>query len=254
MVYTYAKTHMEADVNKYTKVLLFNMIIVAIAVFCYSPGFWDLRLSDESIFRAGMSIIMALVLGAACVYGNYQMLGKKEYQKITREDISDIDKAETLLKMYFDGKYFGKTAKAAEEQLQRMLKSFNRAESLIDERFDKGSLSWNKYYSIVQSAQSSALDNVISMANRIQMFDESEYRRLSKYKDDMIPDEVQEQQLELYDKNMDKIKNAIAVNEKLLLKMDTLSMELSDVSQEHTQSDELLKEIEQLTEEVKYYR
>ncbi len=241
--------------NKYIKLVLFNAIIAATAVICYSPGLINLRLSDESIFRAGMSIIMALILISVFFYGNYQMLSKKEQKFITRENISDIDKAEALLRTYFGGKYFGKTAKAADEQLQRMLKSFKRTKIMIDEKFDEGSLSWNKYSSIVDAAQQSALDNIIAMANRIQMFDETEYRRLSSYKDDMIPDDVQEKQLELYDKNMDNIRNAIAVNEKLLLKMDTLSMELSDVGEKKgNESDELLKEIEQLTEEVKYYR
>ena len=236
------------------KIVILNILIIIVAIVCYSPGILNLRPSDDSIFRAGMSIMMAFGLGFAFFYGNYELLRDKPLPKIDRSDIMNIEQAERLLRNYFGGKYVGKSAKAADEQLQRMLKSFQRTESLIDERFDKGSLSWEKYYSVVESAQQTALQNIVSMANRMQMFDETEYQRLQHYKDDMIPDDLQEQQLQLYEKNMDTIKNGIALNEKLLLKMDTLSLELSDVKDEYKPGDALLEEIERLTEEVKLYQ
>lgn len=236
------------------KLFLLNFIIVVVAIVCYSPGFINLRLSDESIFRAGMSIMVALGLIFALTYGNYQLLKEKTIPKISKTDVLNIEQAEGLLKSYFGGRYMGETAKAADEQLHRMLKSFKRAEDLINERFDKGSLSWEKYNSAVEVAQSTALQNIVTMANRMQMFDENEYRRLSKYKDDLIPDDVQEQQLALYNKNMENIRNGIALNEKLLLKMDTLSLELSDIKGEYKPGDALLEEIERLTNEVKLYQ
>ena len=236
------------------KIFFLNFIIIAVTIVCYSPGLLNLRPSDDSIFRAGMSIMIALGLAFAFFYGNYEMLKDKPVPKISLMESVNTQQAEQILKSFFGGRYVGGTAKTAENQLQRMVKSFGRTEELINERFDQGSLSWEKYYSVVESARETALQNIVSMANRMQMFDENEYQRLSNYKKDLIPDDVQEQQLALYEKNMEIIQNGIAVNEKLLLKMDTLSMELSDVKEEYKPGDALLEEIERLTDEVKLYQ
>lgn len=240
--------------KKYRNIIILNIIIVFCAVVCYSPGFLNLRPTDEGIFRAGMSILMIIVLLSVFLYGNYLFLKEPEHKRVSKDMVSDIDKAKLLLKTYFDGKYFGKMAKTASEQLNRMLKSFDRTKVVIDERFGQESLSGNKYYSIVEGAEKTALSNIVTMANRMQMFDEAEYERLKAYKDDDIPDDIQEQQMELYDSNLDKIKTSIALNEKILLSVDRLLMELSSNDIDDSESDELLEELEQLTKEAKFYQ
>lgn len=92
------------------------------------------------------------------------------------------------------------------------------------------------------------------MANRMQMFDELQYERLKDNRNDEIPDDIQIQQMELYDSNLERIKGAIAFNERILLKIDKLSMELSSNDVDSCESKELLDEIEQLTKEAKLYQ
>lgn len=242
------------EVKKYRNIVILNIIIILCAVVCYSPGFLCLRPSDIGIFRAGMSIIMGIVLIFAFGYGNYQLLKEPQRKRVSKQMVSDIDKAEALLKTYFDGKYFGKMAKTASEQLNRMLKSFGRTQMIIDERFGADSLSGNKYYSIVEAAKDSALNNIVVMANRMQMFDEAEYARLQNYKNDELPDDIQERQIELYNSNLERIKASIVLNEKILLSIDNLLMELSSNENDNGESDELLEEIEQLTKEAKLYQ
>ncbi len=240
--------------NRYIKVFLLNFTIVIVSIVCYSPGFMNLRPSDESIFRAGMSIMIFLGILFALTYGNYELLKTKKIPKIAKTESINIQQAENLLKNFSTGRYVGTTAKTAEDQLKRMQKSFRRTDELINERFERGSLSWEKYNSVLELAQDTMLQNIVSMSNRMQMFDEAEYRRLKNYKQDVLPDDIQEQQLSLYEKNMETIQNGLAVNEKLLLKMDTLSLELSDIKGEYKPGDALLEEIERLTNEVKLYQ
>ena len=54
--------------NKYIKLIAANLCIAILAVILYSPGLICLRISDYSIFRAGMSIIAALALIGAFFY------------------------------------------------------------------------------------------------------------------------------------------------------------------------------------------
>lgn len=235
------------------KVVILNFIIIITAIVAYSPGLLNLRPGDDSIFRAGMSIIIIIVLIFAFFYGNFELTKPKVLKRVNVKEISDIEKAEKLLANYFNAKYFGSTAKTAANQLDRLVKSFDKLKDILNERFEEGTMSHNKYMRVIESAGSSAIDNIVTMANRMQMFDENTYDKLLDYKNDDIPDDIQEKQLELYDGNMDIIKQTIAANENLLLKMDTLLMELAAVKDKR-ETELLLEEIEKLTNEVKYYQ
>ena len=116
-------------------------------------------------------------------------------------------------------------------------------------------MSWDKFNSTVSAAEASAIKNVVAMANRMCIFDEKEYARLQNYREDDIPDDIQEEQLRLYQKNLEAIRWTIALNEKILLKLDALAMEISSsASRNDTDwNHELVSEIERLIEETRYY-
>ena len=236
----------------YVKLALLNLGVAFTSVICYSPGLLNLRPSDPGVIRPGMSIFMALVILFAFFYGNHELLSEPKRSRVSKDSVSDIKKAGMLLKSYFTSRPLGDTARVANDQLRRMTNLFENTENIIGEKFEKGSMSWSKYDAIVKSAEKSAVSNVVAMANRMQIFGEREYEKLTRYKDDQIPDDIQEKQLQLYEENLQKIKDAIALNEELLLKIETLMFELSSENdvEEH---DEILEEIEKLTKEVKLY-
>lgn len=239
--------------NKTFKLIFLNLSIIIIAILSYSPGFFYLRPSDASVFRAGMSIIIFLALLLAFCYGNYSLLKPKEKVTYSKENIKDMSEAKSILSSYTNGEYFGEIAATVISQISRLESSTQRAKIEIGRKFERGSLSWQKYYSAIEEANSIALDNVISLANRIQFFDESEYSRLKKYKYDAIPDDIQMQQLELYNTNMKLIESAVSVNENLILGLDRLSIEFAKPGEIEEQNINLLTEIKKLTDEVKYY-
>ncbi|HAH19192.1 hypothetical protein [Eubacterium uniforme] len=239
--------------NKTFKLIFLNLSIIIIAILSYSPGFFYLRPSDVSVFRAGMSIIIFLALLLAFCYGNYSLLKPKEKVTYSKENIKDMSEAKSILSSYTNGEYFGEIATTVISQISRLESSTQRAKIEIGRKFERGSLSWQKYYSAIEEANSIALDNVISLANRIQFFDESEYSRLKKYKYDAIPDDIQMQQLELYNTNMKLIESAVSVNENLILGLDRLSIEFAKPGEIEEQNINLLTEIKKLTDEVKYY-
>ena len=158
----------------------------------------------------------------------------------------------SVLSEYTKGKYFGPIARTVMGQLERLNVSCSRCKEAISKKFDMQSMSYEKYYSIVDVAQTSANQNVVAMTNRMKFFDEDEYARLENYRNDNIPDDIQERQIALYKENQAKIEQAIAVNENLILKIDTLTMELAKAGGEKNM-DSMLAEIEELTKEVKFY-
>ena len=117
-------------------------------------------------------------------------------------------------------------------------------------------MSFDKFDSVGAAAESSAIKNVVAMANRMRLFDEKEYARLQHYREDDIPDDIQEEQLRLYQKNFDDVRSTIAHNEKILLKLDALTMEIASSSsgEDADANNELIGEIERLIDETKYYQ
>lgn len=242
--------------KKYVKLLAVNLCISIATVLLYSPGFICLRVSDPSIFRAGMSIIAALALIAVFFSANLSILKEHEKRPVLLADVPNLEKAKEILREHCSGRYFGSMARTASEQLDRIFKCRRRLSGILGRRFERGTISFQKFESIAAAAESSAIQNVVAMANRMQLFDEKEYTRLQHYREDDIPDDIQEEQLRLYQKNFEDVKSTIALNEKLLLKLDALAMELSssDSSKNEDLNSGLLIEIGKLIDETKYYQ
>lgn len=241
--------------SNFVKLAILNAGIAAVGITAYSPGLIGLRLSDPSVFRAGMSIIVGLGLVFGFGYGNYKLLQPEKKQIYTKENVVDVTDAVAILEKYNQDKYFGSIAKTAVSQVERLRRSTERAEMEIQAKFEAPSMSYDKYHNVVSTAVSVALENLVSLANRIKLYDSKEYDRLlTTYKQDNIPDDIQEKQIALFEKNKEMALKSIQKNEELILDLDTLSMELTGANYESSKDGEtLLAEIEVLTNEVKYY-
>ena len=237
------------NINKIAKIAAFNLIIIVGAVVTYSPGLLGWYPNDPSIFKAGMSILIGIFLAVMFFYGNSRLLSGPRMP--VNVEVKDVSQAQKILDMYKNGSYFGKTAQTVLDQIERLGRSMGRLQSEIDRRFEKNSMSNDKYSAIVNEANLSLVDNLISAAHKMQFFDEGEYTRLLNHKQDSIPDDIQQQQLELYRMNEQSIKNVVTANERLILQLDTLAVELGGHSEDN---DKLLDEIKKLTQEVKYYK
>ena len=234
--------------NRKLKIILLNLAIVVLAVVGYADGLLGLRPWDPSLLRAGLSILLGLGLGAALVGGNYKLLqGRSPLQPAQLESASQI---ESTLRSYTDSRYFGDLARTGVDQYSRLRQSAQRANQAIHLKFQKGSMSAYRYTGAVAAAENAAIDNMKTIAS---VFNDDEYARLQNYKNDSIPDDIQEKQIALYGKSLDFIRHSIEMNENLILKLDTLAFEISDAAaQEDTGTDTLLEEISALTNELKY--
>ena len=243
--------------NTYVKMFILNILIVLAVVVCYSEGFLNLRPWDVSILRAGMSIFVGIAAAAAFVYGNHTLLAQKQERVLYVEgEISDITKAKDVLSSFHGGRFFGAIADTAANQLGRLERTMDRADKAIGLKFDAGSMAYDRYASTIQAAREAALMNCVGMANRMQLFDESEYAKLEHYRNDQIPDDIQEQHIALYERNMKQIESAVAANEKLIVALDEMSLELAsskELPEEAAGGGALLDEIQRLTDQVRLY-
>lgn len=134
--------------------------------------------------------------------------------------------------------------------------------SQIDNEFERGTISWDRFARTASNALDAILRNCALLANRVQSFDVDEYERMEHFyttgaelrngKQD--PALIQRWALLRDTKSeMDDIRSA---NEGLLLELGKLSAELAKLarSESSDQSSQIAEEVSRLVEETKYYR
>lgn len=241
--------------NKKWILLIFGIIEAIVAVVCFSRGLinlFDTERASLPRISVGIGVIVILIVGYVLMSIWY--LREPKIGMMDEKADHTYDELYNVLGEYTKGKYFGPIARTVMDQIQRLNNSCVRTKDAIAKKFDKSSMSYEKYYSVVDLAEKTANQNIVAMTNRMKFFDENEYARLENYRNDNIPDDIQEKQIALYKENQAKLEQAIAVNENMILKLDTLSMELSKITDASDNTMNLtLDEIEELTKQVKFY-
>ena len=95
---------------------------------------------------------------------------------------------------------------------------------------------------------------MVNMLNRMKVIDDGVYARLQNYKHDDIPDDIQIQQLELYNKNIAAVKEKRNQNEGLIYKLDELRIELAASEAVDAAGIKAYAEIDTLIKQIEYYQ
>ncbi|MBR0381626.1 MAG: hypothetical protein IJH71_04215 [Eubacterium sp.] len=210
---------------KHLKTIACDLGLAAACVLLYSPGFLNLRPWDPSIIRATLSICLAILIAVLFYLVNSPLIkGDKD------KTISQLNEA---LRLFRDNPR-SSDARTAMKQYKRLLDISKDLEMLVGERFEKGSVTYEKYISASEAVRSMTEDNLIQVANRLHLFSSNE-----RY------------DLEMKENNHNSIKKLFEDNDRLIGEANHLALELAD--KESNESDEILEEITKLTEQLKYY-
>ncbi len=245
--------------NKFVKLIITDICLAAAAVIMYSPGLLDLRPSDSSILRAGCSIMGVLVLAYGFIKTN--IISALETHNSLAIGMENVDDCIRVLREV-DTDIFKTSVEEAVRQLGRAKNIENSFHVVVDEKFPPGSMSNDKFNSTASMSITAIVKNCRAMVARIQMFDERDYMRIRKliktgeYLRDDIPDSIQEEKYAIYEKNHSAIKDMVNNNEKILIRLDALVMEISTLDSRDisVENNDIINEIEDLIEQTKYYQ
>ena len=248
--------------KKHIKLIVFDVAMAILIVILYSPGLLALSPFDPGIIRPGLAIVCGIFIIAALLYANISTLRKtkKDYHQLDVEKSSSAQ-ALKVMERYEKADVVGPVAATAKAEIESVEHKKDALLSVIENKFSKGSLTYDKFASVVEAAVSTVIKNTSILANRIQTFDTQDYRHIEmmlstgSYKNDNIPDEIQEEKGRLYAKNMADMDAIIAANEKLLLELDRFAIEIGKLDTENTENvnTAMIEEVKQLIEETKYY-
>ena len=177
----------------------------------------------------------------------------------TEPDPQDIQRS---LRTYLHARGIGTRARAASNQVRAAVEKRNNLTIVIESKFPPGTLSHTKFMSAVDTAYNVLLRNCAIIANRINFFDVRDYQMLERANSSVLPSrtaapkDIQQERLELMNMSIQTLDNIIAANEKLLLELDKLAIELGTVGLEssETNTNDMLDEIGVLTEQTRYYQ
>ena len=247
------------DMRKYTRLLASYAAIAISGMVLYTPWLVGLTPSDPSILRAGLSVICGIVLTGAFGASTYAYLHEPEFRLLEAAEVNDEDDVLPQLRAFSGTPVVGSYASDAASQIESMGHRREHLYRVIDAKFGAGSLSSGKFGAVVDAAYRTLLRNCALLSNRIQSFDVDGYRKAKRTL--AVPainrdNSLEEERMRIYQDALSDMREVIDANERLLLEMGRLEMELTDLEADDTREDNtrMLEEVNELLEQTKYYR
>ena len=237
---------------------------------------WNV-LSGLLVVAAVIGIIILIAIVFLIVYAIRRMIfafrGEEYVPIITRKrkvrpyEHQDIDAGSTaesirgILRRYVQAETVGAYARRAISNLNDEERKASYLHSVLDAKFQHGSLSWDKFAVAAKSSERAILQNCAALANRIQTFDYVEFRRLERadrnasHQRGEPLDATQKEKYSLMKATIVDMDVIMASNAQLLLELDKLSAELGKLADADTseKSERIVEEIRTLIDETKYY-
>ena len=244
--------------KKYARLLASYAAIAITGMVLYTPWLVGLSPSDPSILRAGLSVISGILLTGAFGASTYNYLHEPEYRLLEAGEVDESDDVLPMLRDYSEMPIVGGYASEAASQVESMEHRRKRLYRVISSTFGDASISHDKFAAVVDAAHRTLLRNCALLCNRVQSFDVDTYRKAKR----QLPgsggkaDPILTEQLRVYEDAIEDMREVIEANERLLLEMGKLEMELSDLQSDDNKEDNthMLEEVKDLLEQTKYYR
>ena len=240
--------------KKIKKLIFGNLGFLIGFVVLFSPGLLGLSIVDASAVKAALSLTLGIMMPAGMVAYNYKTISQKYDVKLIGTNQYSVEGIRQEMKHYLGSGVFGQVARASLDELDKCEKMQAGVDEVLDRKFEKGSLTYQKFDSIAKAAQDTILANMVNMLSRMKVIDDGVYARLQNYKHDDIPDDIQIQQLELYNKNIAAVKEKRNQNEGLIYKLDELRIELAASEAVDAAGIKAYAEIDTLIKQIEYYQ
>ena len=175
----------------------------------------------------------------------------KHYVHIDTKGDIDPERVVRVMRTYQSQEPVAKYANATIANLDQARRKRDSIEARLDDQFDKGSITYQRYATPVAKTYENILKTAAITANRIQDFDPIAYRELKRAPKGDMTTKVRRKSIQ---RLLDDLEDKVAHQKTCLLKLERLNDELSKSVSESVEDEIDLEEMDELTEQVKYYR
>ena len=213
----------------------------------------------------GLVIVVGIVAGIIygirrAGYALYKpLLGSKKERPYEHQDLDEGATAESIsnvLRNYSRVDVVGRYAKAGLAALENEERKTSSFSAILNSKFSPSSLSWGKFAVAADATHEAIMKNCASLANRVQVFDHEEFRRVESTRRSISKnDPTLAEKRRLFQTSLSEMDAILLSNDKMLLELDKLTAEIGKISDAETteNSDRIVEEIRKLAEETKYY-
>ena len=248
--------------RKYVRLLASYAVIAITAMVLYTPWLVGLTPSDPSILRAGLSVIFGIILVGGFGASTYAYLHEPQFRLLESGEVDDPDDVLPELRAFSSLPTVGQYATEGVNQIETMERRRSRLYRVIESTFGAESLSHDKFAAVIDSAERTLLRNCALLANRIQSFDVEGYRKARRPRlgagtvHEGQAGSLEAERATVYQDALRDMQEVVEANERLLLEMGKLEMELSDLESDDNRegNTRMLDEVKDLLEQTKYYR
>ncbi|MBO6158790.1 MAG: hypothetical protein J6P72_05940 [Firmicutes bacterium] len=210
------------------------------------------------------ALVIILVVIAATVL--IILLVHKDDKKVVKAKAALAEGKTEQLSMVlgsYKGRYgIGSIAEIASRQVSNIEKKGPSLIGLIKEKFEEGSMSYDRFQVPVSNGIDTVRENSLKLATMLEGFDDQDFQKLARametgeYRHDLIDDEIQKERYLIYQNSLSEMERIVSTNERMLLMLDRISVELSKLQSNQIDQDgsKILEEIEELTKTAKYYQ
>jgi len=216
--------------EKLIKLLGLNSGIAAANIITFSPGLVGIVIGASALATAfGVTIIF--LSGVGLIYGNYKLLtvpeNEKEILPIKRTVIDYIE----ALKIHRGLKTFEETVDLLLDQIERLQKKNKIIRDILLQKFSASEISYKKFDAVIDDVEDIFFMNIRSILNKLDAFDEGDYNFIrKKHEAGVFSQQFMEEKFEVYGEYITFVKAATEDNEQILLKLDKLLLEISDLN------------------------
>ncbi|AIQ52474.1 hypothetical protein R70331_13765 [Paenibacillus sp. FSL R7-0331] len=232
-----------------------GVVILNIAVL--SPGLLAVEIGGDSALQTAAGVTLLFISLLIVLYASYTLLLKPPSARTARPLATPDDYA-ARLEQYQKVKLLKSDSALALDQLERMEKKKAVLSRVLGQRFDPEELSYRKFSNVITEVEKLLFLNIRGLLNKLSLFDSEEFslftgsRKPSQFSEKLIQKKTAH-----YNDFFASVKGYLGANEEILLKLDQLLLEISELDSTNVQSIEdipCMQELNALIAQTKLYQ
>jgi hypothetical protein len=215
--------------KKLLKLLGLNLGIAAANIITFSPVLIGLRLFGAGALETALGCAIISASGAGLYYGNYNIIIEPDIEIPPKEwTWEDYIEALNILPGL---KTFEKAVDLLLDQIERLQKKNKTIRDILLQKFSVSEISYKKFDAVIADVEKIFKMNIRSIINKLKAFDEEDYNSIrEKHEAGDISQQVMEEKIKVRNEYVTFVKAATEYNEQILLKLDKLLLEISDLN------------------------
>ncbi|ETT63258.1 hypothetical protein C173_23222 [Paenibacillus sp. FSL R7-277] len=231
--------------------------VVILNVIVLSPGLLGIEIGGSPLETASAVTLLIISL-LVVLYGSYTLLFKPPAAKPVSVQLETREDYIAGLGRHRNVKVLKDDISLALDQMERIEKKKTALLQVLGRRFDPAELSFRKFHSVIMEVEKLFYLNIRGLLNKLSVFDAAEFAKFSadnassRFSSSLI-----QKKTALYNEYLSYVKGCLGANEEILLKLDQLLLEITELgSADYSNVEEMpcMQELTALIGQTKLYQ